>query len=222
VAYTLTDADRGGHAGPGAGFVLPVEGGSPRKVCDDCEIYQWLRTNNAVIVSRRAPDRVVRVDVNSLAEATILSASRQDAPPTPDTARPVGGRIGRPLVSSDERFISFISEGQTWVAPFSGSSRISQDDWQPIHKLRQGGDRTCGWSPDSRLLYFLLENDGFRCLYSVPIDPRTGRAAGEMTAVAHFHSASREWGSTGFSSAVVSGLFVFNQVESSGNIWMLK
>jgi hypothetical protein len=41
-------------------------------------------------------------------------------------------------------------------------------------------------------------------------------------AVAHFHNASRRWGSTGYSSAVAKGVFVFNQVESSGNIWMLK
>ena len=88
VAYTLTDTDQGGHGGPGAGFVLPVEGGSPRKVCDDCEIYQWLRSNTAVIVARRAPDRIVRVDVNSLAEVMLLSASEQDAPPTLDTRRP--------------------------------------------------------------------------------------------------------------------------------------
>ena len=185
-------------------------------------IYRWLQSNNAIVVSRRAPDRVVRLDVNSLAEVTILSVSGQEATPAPDARRPVGGRIGRPLVSSDERFMSFITEGQAWVAPFSGSSRISPSDWQPIHKLARTGDRTCGWSPDGRLLYFLLEDDGFRCLYAVRIDPDTGRATGNMTAVAHFHSASREWGSTGFSSAVANGLFVFNQVETSGNIWMLK
>lgn len=54
------------------------------------------------------------------------------------------------------------------------------------------------------------------------IDPGTGRAVSEMTLVAHLHNASREWGSTGYNSAVVNGLFVFNQVESSGNIWMLR
>ena len=43
-----------------------------------------------------------------------------------------------------------------------------------------------------------------------------------MFAVAHFHNASRVWGSTGYSSAVANGMFVFNQVELAGNIWMLK
>lgn len=222
VAYTLTDHDLGGHAGPGAGFILPVEGGSPRKVCDDCQLYQWLRSKAAIVALRRTPDRVVAVDVNTLAEVTLLDAPGQDDGSTADMRRPVGGRFGRPLVSPDERFIAFITGGKTWVAPFSGSRPIAPVDWQAVHTLTRGGDRTCGWSPDGRLLYFLLENDGFRCLYALRIDPRTGRAAGEMTVVAHFHDASREWGSTGYSSAVVNGLFVFNQVESSGNLWMLK
>jgi hypothetical protein len=222
VGYTASDVDLGGHGGPGGGYVLPVEGGSPRKICDDCQVYQWLRSNNAVIALRREPESVVRIDVDSLAEVTLLSASGQDAPPAPGTLRPVGGRFSRPIVSSDERFVSFITEGQTWVAPFSGSSRISRADWQPVTRMARSSDRTCGWSPDGRLLYFLLENDGFRCLYALRLDPITGRAAGEMTVVAHFHNASREWGSTGYNSAVVNGLFVFNQVESSGNIWMLK
>ena len=222
VAYTLTDTDLGGHAGPGVGFVLPVDAGSPRKVCDDCQIYQWLRSNDAVVIVRRAPDRLVRIDVNSLAEVTMLSASEQDAASTADMRRPIGGRFNRPMVSFDERFITFITDGQTWVAPFSGSGSISRADWQPVHKLARAGERTCGWSPDGRLLYFLLETDGFRCLYAMRIDPNTGRAIGEMNLVAHFHNASREWGSTGYNSAVVNGLFVFNQVESSGNIWMLK
>jgi Tol biopolymer transport system component len=222
VGYTLTDTDQGGHSGPGPGFVLPVVGGSPRKVCDDCQIYGWLRSNDAVIALRRATDSVVSVDLQSLAEVTILAAPGPGVPRTPDTRRPVGGRISRPDVSPDERFISFVTDGQAWVAPFSSSSLISRDDWQPIHKFTRNGDRTCGWSPDGRLVYFLLENDGFRCLYAMPIDPRTGRAIGEATAVAHFHRASREWGSTGYTTAVVKGLFVFNQVESSGNVWMLK
>jgi len=222
VAYTLSDADQGGNSGVGAGFVLPVEGGSPRKICDDCEIYQWLRSNKAIVALRRASGSIVVIDVDTLAEVPILSPSGEGFAATLETLRPVGGPFSRPLVSSDERFISFITERQTYVASFSTSSRISRNDWQPILPMTRPGERTCGWSPDGRLLYFLLERDGFRCLYAARIDPRTGRASGEVFAVAHFHNASREWGSTGYSSAVAKGVFVFNQVEFSGNIWMLK
>ena len=222
VAYTLSDADQGGNSGVGTGFVLPVEGGSARKICDDCEIYQWLRSNKAIVALRRASDSIVVIDVDTRAEVPILSPSGEGAAAAAETLRPVGGRFSRPLVSFDERFISFITERQTYVAPFSSASRVSRNDWHAILSLTRSGDRTCGWSPDGRLLYLLLETDGFRCLYAVRIDARTGRTSGEVFTVAHLHNASREWGSTGYSSAVAKGLFLFNQIESSSNIWMLK
>ena len=75
-------------------------------------------------------------------------------------------------------------------------------------------------SPDGRLLYVLLERDGFRCLYAMKIDPGTGRPLGEPFVVAHFHDASRRWGSTGLGSAVASNLFVANLTEEKSNIWM--
>ena len=109
-----------------------------------------------------------------------------------------------------------------YVAPFSTLRAIAQSDWQPVLSATRSGERICGWSPDSRLLYFLLERDGFRCLYALRIDPGSGRAVGDAFVVQHLHEGSREWGSTGFSSAVVNGLFVFNQVGLAGNIWLLR
>jgi serine/threonine protein kinase len=221
VAYTVSAVDQGGNSGAGTGFVMPVEGGTPRRICDDCEVYQWLRSNKAVVALRRASGSIVVIDVGSLVEVPILSPSAENGI-SADALRPVGGPFSRPLVSYDERFISFITARQTYVAPFSPSALIAKTVWQPILRMVESGERTCGWSPDGKLLYFLLERDGFRCLYAVRIDPRTGGAGGEPFLVAHFHDASRAWGSTGFSSAVAQGVFLFNQYEFSGNIWMLK
>ena len=223
VAYTVSNADTGGNSGPGTGFILSADGGAPRQVCDDCEIYQWLRTNKAVVARRPATDSINVIDVDTRSDTVILASETGKPAPRPDLVRPVGGQqFSRPLVSYDERFVSFLSEGQAYVAPFTVSARIAREQWQPILAMTRSGERTCGWSPDSRLLYFLLERDGFRCLYAIRIDPATGRASGELFPVAHFHDASREWGSTGFSSAVANGIFVFNQVELAGNVWMLK
>jgi hypothetical protein len=111
---------------------------------------------------------------------------------------------------------------QTYVAPFLGAKVIREEDWRAVFTTARSEERICGWSPDSRLLYFLLERDGFRCLYALRLDPRTGLAEGDMFEVQHFHDPSREWGSTGYSSAVVNGLFLFNQVGLTGNIWQLR
>lgn len=84
-----------------------------------------------------------------------------------------------------------------------------------------GGQRTVGWSPDGRLLYVMLEPDGFRCLYAVPIDATRGVQAGPPFAVQHFHDPQRQMGSTPFGSGIVKDAFVFDQVETTSSIWLL-
>jgi hypothetical protein len=74
-------------------------------------------------------------------------------------------------------------------------------------------------SPDGRLLYVLLERDGFRCLYAITLDPETGQRRSDPLVVAHFHDPARQWGSTGHGSAAAAGVFVVELYETTGNIW---
>jgi hypothetical protein len=89
---------------------------------------------------------------------------------------------------------------------------------QPLTYRRH--KRSTGLSPDGGLLYLLLERDGFRCLYAMRLDPATGQPRGEPFVVAHVHDATRQWGSTGYGSAVARGIFVANLFETTGNLWM--
>jgi hypothetical protein len=57
-------------------------------------------------------------------------------------------------------------------------------------------------------------------IYAMRIDPSTGKSRSEPFLVAHIHDASRRWGSTGYGSAVVRGMFVANFLETTGNLWM--
>ena len=214
VAYTVAAVDQGGSAGAGAGFVMPTDGGSPRKICDDCELQQWLRSNRFVIALRRP--EISLIDAETGNATAIVSAESRTAGGSD------AGQLGRPMLSYDERFLSFMRRAEVYVAPFSQLRPIEPREWRPVLTLERQGERTCGWSPDSRLLYLLLERDGFRCLYAVRIDPRTGGRVGEPFLVAHIHHGARDWGSSGSGSAVVNGLFVFNQVGSSGNVWTLR
>jgi hypothetical protein len=105
------------------------------------------------------------------------------------------------------------------VVPFHPDRPATEDEWQilPVH---QSSERAAGWSPDGRLLYVLLERDGFRCLYAVQVDLASGAFRGDPFPVHHFHDAHLRSGSTGFGSAVVQGLFLSNHQVLSGNIWM--
>lgn len=222
IAYTVSTADDGGHAGPGSGFVIPAEGGSPRQICDGCQLLQWLRDRRVVSLDALG-ETVTLLDAERRREPeTVLRTSRNPASSEGGREPAPSSRFNRPLVSPDERMVAFMYRNQVHVAPWSGAGLIPPERWVPTWKGAQPPGRLCGWSPDSRLLYVLLEQDGFRCLYAVPIDPRTGRAAGASFLVQHLHDASRQWGSTGFSSAVVNGAFVFNLQETAGNIWLLR
>jgi hypothetical protein len=104
-------------------------------------------------------------------------------------------------------------------APVHPDRAVLQSDWTTVLKVGPQ-ERTAGISPDGGLLYVLLESDGFRCVYGLRLDRRTGQPQGEPFAVVHVHNATWRWGSTGYGSAVGAGLFVADLFESRGNIWM--
>ncbi len=207
VAYTVSKTNVGGNAGPGAGYVVETVGGAPRKVCDDCQIYQWTRDNSQVVMTEQ-DDRVMsRVNLATGAHVpSIVSSSF----------------IDRPLLSPNERWLVFNTDFNTdrrvFAAPLYADRATPESEWITIHSS-VGGERSAGLSPDGRILYLLLEPDGFRCLYALRLDPATGRPAGEPFPVHHFHEAARSWGSTGFGSATVTGMFLADLSEVTGNLW---
>jgi hypothetical protein len=107
----------------------------------------------------------------------------------------------------------------TFVAPLYPDRATPRQEWIAV-QAHVGAERSAGLSPDGRLLYLLLERDGFRCLYALRVDPANGHPIGEPFLVQHFHDPSRQWGSTGYGSATVTGMFVADLSEIKGNVWM--
>jgi Tol biopolymer transport system component len=198
VAYTI----RPGTEGAGEGYIISTAtDDAPRKVCAECEILAWLSDERRLLI--RTPADVVAVLVIQTGEQL-----------------PVVTSGIRTFVSPDERWIAFTNRRDTFVAPFRPGNPPLQNEWLRI--IDNAGDgRATGWSPDSRLIYLLLDHDGFPfCLHAVRIDQDTGRKQGELIPVYHFHNPELRWGSTGFASAIVSGLFVADQQEYTGDIWL--
>jgi hypothetical protein len=129
---------------------------------------------------------------------------------------------GRLDLSPTERWLVFGAPGGYWMARVQPGSPPPEHEWVRVFERAPGSaERPCGWSPDGRLLYLLLERDGFRDLYAQRLDTATGARIGEPFLVQHFHDPRRSWGSTTLGSAIVNNAFVFTQVKTSGSIWLL-
>ena len=205
VAYTVTKVVTGGDAGFGDVFIVPTDGGVPRKVCESCEAQGWTRDNQQIVVTDQDRKTLIRVDVTSGDRIPLVATTSSG--------------LDRPLFGPNGRWVTFNSNGGTFVATVRSDRATAEAEWTMLIETT-GGERSAGLSPDGRLLYLLLERDGFRCLYAMRLDPATGRSNGEPFPVAHVHEATRRWGSTGYGSAVARGIFIANLFETTGNLWM--
>jgi Tol biopolymer transport system component len=212
------DGARVAYSVPGSthvtGYVVPTSGGTAREVCQ-CVLQGWFSDNQRILAldgPGQGTSRGVRViDVVEGTEA--------------DLVRHPTFNIGRADISPDGRWLAFNAQrlGETWIVPVRPGNPPEEREWRLIRKAtsRDSAERSCGWSPDARLLYLLLERDGFRDLYAQRIDQARGTPVGDPFIVQHLHDPTRRWGSTPFGNAIVSNAFVFTQVEMTGSIWLL-
>jgi serine/threonine protein kinase len=205
TAYTVTKVDTGGNDGPGDGFVVETARGAPRQICSNCQMDQWTRDGQFVIVAEEGRRRLGRIDVATGKRVPLLEGDEE---------------MDRLQFGPDGRWMTFNVRGHVYLAPVDSEMASPKDHWTSIVSITGGAGRTAGLSPDGSLLYLLLETDGFRCLYGLRLDPKTGQRRETPFVIAHFHDAARRWGSTGLGSAAVKGLFVANLLETTSNIWV--
>jgi Tol biopolymer transport system component len=212
VAYARTENQKS------AIYVLPASGGDAERACQDCSVVNgWSHDAKKILdetdATRASNQTIVLVDVASGGKTPILSHSKFG--------------LSRGRFSPDDRWISFHAITPTtrriFVAPFHGAAPIPEDQWIPITDGK-GMDRYTDWSPDGKMLYFLSERDGFRCIWAQRLDPATKHPSGDAFPVRHFHTSRRSllatpdpiW--TGMSVAIDK--IVFSMTEQTGNIWM--
>jgi Tol biopolymer transport system component len=206
VAYTVFNRETA------EGYVVSTTGGTARKVCDGCNLHGWFADDRRILFLNTTPGIVPgRARVLDVIDGKTL-----------DLLVDATAGIGRVDVSPNGRWISFSGSRQVWIAPLRPGDPPQRSEWVSVHMIADdSAERACGWSPDGRLLYLLLERDGFRDLYAQRVDPLLGRPTGEPFIVQHLHDPPRSWGSTPYGTAIVSDAFVFNQMESTGTIWLL-
>jgi Tol biopolymer transport system component len=149
----------------------------------------------SVILARRPPD-------------TVLSGSR---------------------FSPDGKWVAFhsidrSSKVQLWIARIDGTLPVPASEWIAVTDGKYV-ERDPAWSPGGRLLYYLSEADGFRCIWARRLDPSSKKPVGEAFPVAHFHSVRRSlapFGTAGYyiGLSVTAGRMIFALTDLKGNLWL--
>jgi Tol biopolymer transport system component len=207
VAYTQFNPGPG--RGSPIGYVIETAGGVPRVVCNDCALFGFLADGRRVLAAAERGAVIRAIDLESGVSADLVVAT--------------GRGLGRPHASPDDRLLAFNNtEGETqetYVVPLTPGRPATRETWQQVDEPTTTG-RPCGWSPDSRTLYLLLDTDGFRCLWGQRVDS-AGRLIGSPQAVRHFHKAFGAGFGTGFGDAITRDGFMYEGSATTGNIWRL-
>ncbi len=138
-----------------------------------------------------------------------------------------GQYYGHGRLSPDGRWMSameWTSAGRSRIIVFPfRDTPVPPSDWVVVSEEDSVAEENA-WSPDGRLLYYVSERDGSRCLWVRPFDPRTGRPAGPSSAFLHLHGSRRSIISTASTAARLAfgqRALIFSMELQRGNIWKL-
>jgi serine/threonine protein kinase len=214
IAYAVREKDAQ------AIYTVPVNGGVPRRLCTDCgRPIEWSGRGTRILFDQAAKNTEIGVlDTGSGKSTTILRASQ-------------GHRIYTPRRSPDGRLLAFTritsaAERRIFVVPFTADRLIPEQEWKTLTAGPALDERQHFWSPDGRLLYFLSERDGFRCVWAVRMDHASLKAAGEAFAVHHLHQFRHnllDFGDVADIGMSVAGKTMYLAVrEIQSNIWLAE
>jgi Tol biopolymer transport system component len=154
------------------------------------------------------------------------------------TLDPADGRAREPLGESrvvvhsleftaDRRWASFhvpdAPQQPIYIAPVREGIIAPEKEWIRISDAP--GNNRPWWSPDTNLLYWVSDRDGYRCVWARRLDPATKKPVSDLFAVIHLHEARRSLagnGIGGFGPAVSRDRLIFALPEYSGNIWLAE
>ena len=191
-----------------------IDGGSPRTLCRGCSgPYDWSPNQDALLTRASSqPSAIDSIPIDGSPSRRVLDS---------DHAVLYEARF-----SPDGRWIAFHSltsetSRQIFVAPFHADRPSTPEEWIPITD-GEGMDRNIEWSRDGRVLYFLSERDGSRCIWGQPLDPATKQPNGEPFELQHFSSLGQSMMQGGFALSASRGRLYYSVAASRGNVWMLQ
>ncbi len=212
VSYMVAAVEKKGPI-----YVVPSGGGVPEMLCEQCgRPWDWTPDGKKILF---LPFDRARMPLGLLDVATRQKTDLLDHPQY---------NLARARFSPDGRWIGLRRFSQDldgiMILPFRGDAVGAEREWIAVTTQATLHDKP-RWSPDGNLLYFISDQDGFRCIYGQRLDPATKRPVGPQLEVYHSHSARRSLVNAGIPFLEISvsrDRMVFNLGEMTGNIWLAE
>jgi Tol biopolymer transport system component len=193
--------------------------GVPQRVCQNCpRLWDPSSDGRKILFNYKSPrDTVGLFELDNGRKTELLKHSSHT--------------LVRVRFSPDDRWISVVAitgqgRSRIYIVPFLGGSTTNsgpgEDEWIAITDNQAFYDKPV-WSPDGTLLYYVSDQDGFRCIWAQRLDPATKQPVGRPFDVYHSHRARQSLLNADILKleiAVAPGRLIFPLGEMAGNIWM--
>ncbi len=194
-------------------------GGIAQTLCEHCGTLMGVSNEAEELLFEPAEDEDLMM-YDTRRKAMVKLALR----PAPETILS-GSRFSR-----DSKWVAFHAvknannTAQIWIVPRTETTPVPQSEWIAITDGSQM-ERDPAWSADGRVLYFISERDGFRCVWARRMNPDSKQPLGEAFPVRHFHSerlSLRHVGSRGYITGLSAGegSLIFSIGDLRANIWI--
>jgi eukaryotic-like serine/threonine-protein kinase len=183
-------------------YIVPSAGGTPEMVCQGCgEATAWT-SDGKRIIGNSVDGQAGVLNLVSRHKTALLATRHW---------------IWTGVFSPDNRWLTFgdatSQPPRLYAAPFQGESPIAESAWIAVETMG-------AWSPDGKLLYDILDRDGFLCIWAQRFDPGTMQPVGAPFAV--FHSPHNVRISLAKTLVIGRDKMLFDMGERTGNIWMAE
>jgi Tol biopolymer transport system component len=197
-------------------FTTPFDGGTPTKLCADCQGQTvWSPNADFVLVSQPS----MRGAIAMVDRASGRQSMYMKSPP--------GLELRARAISRDGRWLAFAAHRSQanytfYIAPFAKDRVPAQSEWIEVVTSADAGPYV-RLSPDGNLLYFGSARDGYPCLWAQRLNPRTKHPEGTLFAVQHFHLPTLGLQAPSFSSpfALAGNQALVSITERVGALWTL-
>jgi len=194
-------------------YVVWEEGTTGREVSDSGRIQDFFPDPNIVLLQEKR-DQLLKLDIGTGEKTLLLEAEE--------------GFIKSSSLSPDAAWLSFVlgrPDGRAAVllapVPEAQAAPPPESDWILLFDEDHYLDSPA-WSPDGNRLYYVSERDGYCCLWTQRLDPKTKNPVGDTVGIYHVHQGRMTMNVPPGNARVVvaEDKLVLWMAQGTGNIYM--